>query len=175
MALIEGENSWARSFLITCINQARSYTGLESARTFLEASNLPARLWAEAVRHSCWLANRTPKSALPDGKSPYEMATGIKPDLSEVKPWGVKVYVRRINAGKLSSQADEGRFVGFDDESKGSRIYWPLELSPSKGSWMMPMILFLPRKQVIKTSKIHLQTQFNPKIILPSLLIPQRP
>jgi hypothetical protein len=100
-------------------------THLQNARAMLIQAKLPSFLWAEAIRHSIWLRNRTYTSSLPESKTPYETATGIKPDLTGLLEWGSKVWVKRLNAGKLQPQALEARFVGMDDESKGYRIYWP--------------------------------------------------
>jgi len=30
-----------------------------------------------------------------------------------------------LNVSKLETRAVEGNFMGYDDESKGSQIYWP--------------------------------------------------
>ena len=56
---------------------------------------------------------------------PHEIGTGQKPDLSAICPWGCKAWVKRLDVGKLKPRAEECRFVGIDDESKGYRIYWP--------------------------------------------------
>ena len=53
------------------------------------------------------------------------MATGLKPDLSVVRPWGCKMWVKHLDIGKLEPWAEECRFVGIDSESKGYRVYWP--------------------------------------------------
>jgi hypothetical protein len=100
-------------------------THVEGARAMMEAAGLPKNLWAEAVRHHVWIRNRVPSRTLPEMKTPHEMGTGEKPDLSAVHAWGTKAWVKRLNAGKLKSRAEEGRFVGIDSESKGYRIYWP--------------------------------------------------
>lgn len=99
-------------------------THLEGARAMLIQSQLPTTLWAEAVRHSVWLRNRAPTRALDGNKTPLEMATGEKPDLSELHEWGSVIWVKILNAGKLEPHAEEVRFVGFDEESKGYRVYW---------------------------------------------------
>jgi len=52
------------------------------------------------------------------------MATGFKPDLSNLITWGAKVWVKIRDAGKLQPRAVEGHFMGYDEESKAYRVYW---------------------------------------------------
>lgn len=97
---------------------------VEGARAMLLAAELPESLWAEAASHFVWLRNRVPTKALPDYKTPIQMSTGDCPDLSNVRQWGHKVWVKRTQSPKLGSKVVKGRFIGFDEESKGYRIYW---------------------------------------------------
>jgi hypothetical protein len=73
----------------------------------MDAAGLPKNLWAEAVRHHVWIHNRVPTRALPDMKMPHEMGTGKKPDLSGIRAWGCKVWVKKLNIGKLDMRAEE--------------------------------------------------------------------
>ncbi|KAF9488086.1 hypothetical protein BDN71DRAFT_1363453, partial [Pleurotus eryngii] len=57
--------------------------------------------------------------------TPYEAAFGKKPDLTDLRVWGELVYVRTEGGDKLGGHVKEGHWVGFDDLSKGHRIYWP--------------------------------------------------
>jgi hypothetical protein len=100
-------------------------THMNDAHAMMIAAGLPRSLWAEAVHHNVWLCNRTPTRALTGLKTPFEVATGKKPDLLQLCEWGAIVWVKCLDAGKLDPRAEEARFVGFDDESKGYRIYWP--------------------------------------------------
>lgn len=100
-------------------------TLLEKVRAMLHESGLPRALWGEAVRHAVWLKNRTPTKAL-EGGTPLEAATGQKPDLSRVRTWGSRVWVRTEGGTKLGGRVVEGRWVGIDDNSpNGCRVYWP--------------------------------------------------
>ena len=58
-------------------------------------------------------------------KTPYEAAFGKKPDLSDVREWGDKVWVWIEGGDKLGGRVREGRWMGVSDESKGVRVYWP--------------------------------------------------
>ena len=105
-------------------------TRAEATRALLLASGLPRSLWAEAMLHSVWLQNRSATRAL-NGKTPYEMVKGVKPYLGGLQEFGVAAYVKNTKAGKLDARAAKGRFVGYDSESKGYRIYWPDKRSVS--------------------------------------------
>jgi hypothetical protein len=91
-------------------------THMEGARVMMEAAGLPKHLWAEAVRHHVWIWNRVPTCALPEMKTPHEIGSGEKPDLSAVRPWGCKPWVKRLGVWKLEPRAEECCFVGMDSE-----------------------------------------------------------
>ena len=97
---------------------------LNHVRALLADSGLPKFLWKEALKFAMWIRNRTTTHQL-DGKTPYEAFHGVKPDVGEIHLWGSRVWVRDLTAGKLDPRGREGRFVGYDAESKGCRIYWP--------------------------------------------------
>ena len=94
-------------------------TIMEGARALLLAAKLPELLWAEAANHFIWLRNRVPTKTLPNYQTPIEIATGNRPDLSNVREWGHKVWVKKTHSSKLGSKVNKGRFVGIDEESKG--------------------------------------------------------
>jgi hypothetical protein len=96
-----------------------------TARALLIQSGLPPRLWAEAIRFSVWLHNRSFTTAVQSLKTPYEIVTGRKPSLVNLRPWGSKILVKNLGAGKLESRVREGRYLGPDEESAGVRVYWP--------------------------------------------------
>jgi hypothetical protein len=99
-------------------------TRAEWAWALLIASGLPRFLWEEAMNHSTWLQNQLPAAAL-EGKTPYEAWHNKKPHLAGIQEFGAAAYVKDLKAGKLDAWAKVGRFVGYDSESKGFRIYWP--------------------------------------------------
>ncbi len=71
-----------------------------------------------------WLLNRTTTKAI-NGMTPYEATFGKKPNLSGVREWGDKVWVRVEAGDKLGGRVKEGRWMGIDEQSKGARVYWP--------------------------------------------------
>ena len=100
-------------------------TRAERARALLLASGLPHFLWQEAMLHATWLQNRTPAQVL-EGKTPYEMLNKKVPNLAGIQEFGAAAYVKELDA-----RAKVWRFVGYDSESKGYRIYWPGQRSVS--------------------------------------------
>ncbi|PPQ82237.1 hypothetical protein CVT24_012925 [Panaeolus cyanescens] len=96
-----------------------------TARALLLESGLPQSLWAEAVNFSCWLHNRSYTSTNPNFCTPYEIGTGIKPNLALLRTWGSFILVKDLHAGKLSSLVRPGRYLGPDEQSWGIRVYWP--------------------------------------------------
>jgi transposase InsO family protein len=105
-------------------------TLLEKVRAMLHASQLPKFLWGEAVKHAIYLKNRTSTKAL-DGKTPYEAFFGVKPNLRNLPEFGTKVWVHTPGNSKLEGRSVIGRWVGFDEESSGHRIYSPEKRSIS--------------------------------------------
>jgi hypothetical protein len=106
------------------VSERFNQTVIERTRAMLHASGLSRFLWGEAVHHAVWLFNRSPTKAL-NGMTPLEAATGTKPDIAGLREWGEKVWVRVEKGNKLGGCVQEGRWVGFAANSKGSRIYWP--------------------------------------------------
>ena len=90
---------------------------LEHVRAILHASGLPKFLWGEAVRHVVWLKNCTSTAAVA-AKTPIEVVTGKKPDLAELPEWGCRVWVHTKMNSKLDARAVEGKWIGYDEQSK---------------------------------------------------------
>ncbi|EDN95233.1 hypothetical protein SS1G_11109 [Sclerotinia sclerotiorum 1980 UF-70] len=80
------------------------------ARALLLLANLPQNLWPEAIKTAGYLENRTPKRAL-QWKTLFESATGNKPSLAHLYPYGCLAYVlnkqipRRAKIATLSPEA----------------------------------------------------------------------
>lgn len=86
------------------------------ARALLLSANLPQNLWPEAIKTAGYLENRTPKRAL-QWKTPFESATGNKPSLAHLHPYGCLAYVlnKQIpRRAKMQPRAKLGYLVGYD-------------------------------------------------------------
>lgn len=110
------------------VSERLNRTLMEKVRAMLIASGQPRYLWGEAVMHAVWLKNRTSTKAL-GGRTPFEAATGNIPNLRGVPEWGARVWVHSTTDGKVGDRAKPARWLGFDAQSKGHRVYWPEQRS----------------------------------------------
>ena len=78
------------------------------------------RLWAEAVATAAYLRNCSATTAL-DGRTPYEMWYGRKPNLGHLRVFGCTAYAHIPDCArrKLDGMAEKLRFVGLQQESEG--------------------------------------------------------
>ena len=97
---------------------------LERIRALRHLTGLPDFLWGEALHHATWLKNRTATRTL-DNKTPFEALFGSPPDFSGLRRWGCHVWVHDDSGSKLDVRAREGRWLGFDVDSRAHRVYWP--------------------------------------------------
>ncbi len=96
----------------------------EHARALLFDAGLPKFLWGEAILHAAWLRNRTTSKNTP-GSTPHERGTGQKPNLSNLPCFGVTCWMHQENVGKLDPKSKPARWVGYELQSKGHKVYWP--------------------------------------------------
>ncbi len=80
--------------------------------------------WAEAISTACHATNRLYfRKGLE--KTPYEILTGNKPNVSYFKVFGCKCYVlvKDTHLSKFDSRAQEGIFVGYATDSHTYRVF----------------------------------------------------
>ena len=84
-------------------------TLIETARYLLIESGLPQPLWAEAVLAANYVCNRCPSKAL-NGKTPYEVWFGVKPEIKHTMEFGSQVFIldKSPGRGKFNEQSKEG-------------------------------------------------------------------
>ena len=87
---------------------------------------LPKLLWGEAANTAVYVQNRSPHQAL-DFKTPEEVFTGKKLDVSHLRIFGCLVYfhVLKEKRNKLEAFGKKGIFVGYSENSKAYKIYVP--------------------------------------------------
>jgi hypothetical protein len=75
-----------------------------------------------------YILNRTPTKSV-EGATPFEMWYGKKPTVQHLRTFGCIVYVRNTTP-HLSKLKDRGRkmiFIGYEQGTKGYRVYDPVE------------------------------------------------
>jgi hypothetical protein len=99
---------------------------MEAVKTMTHDQDLPMCLWAEATMTTVYVQNRLCHSAL-GFKTPEEMFTGKKPEVSHLKICGCPVFIHipKENRNKLEPSGKKGIFVGYCEVSKAFRIYIP--------------------------------------------------
>lgn len=128
------------------VSERLNRTLMEKTRALLLTSGLPAYLWGEAVLHAIWLKNRTSTKAL-DGRTPFEAINGRPPTLLGLPVWGCCVWVHDTSTGKVGVRALAARWVGYDGQSKGHRVYWDtthrvtVERNVRFGELLLPVVV----------------------------------
>ena len=97
-------------------------TLMERVRAMLRYAQVPAYLWGEAIGAANYVRNCSPVTN--QSKTPVELFTGIKPDVSKFRTFGSTAYVHIPKAlrNKLDAVSVKGIFVGYEETSKAYRI-----------------------------------------------------
>ena len=79
--------------------------------------DLPMYLWAEAARTTVYVHNRISHSTL-GNKTPEDMFTGEKHEVSHLKIFGCPVYIHipKEKRLKLDPSEKKGLFVGYSEQ-----------------------------------------------------------
>jgi hypothetical protein len=86
-------------------------TLFEKARAILFDSELTKQMWGEAIRVATYLYNRLPTET---SVTPYEQWFNKKPDVSIIKPFGCKVFVKKLgHLRKLDPRSMELKMIGY--------------------------------------------------------------
>jgi hypothetical protein len=78
------------------------------------------------------------------------------------------MWVKRTHSPKLSSKVQIGRFIGFDEESKGYRIYWEDRhaVTVERDVYFDKRSLSTPETTLIE-GETHSTNQYLPKAVTP--------
>lgn len=98
-------------------------------KEMLRDCKIPANLWPEAVKYAIWVKNRTPTRTLRKKITPWQAASGDKPNLSKERIFGSRAWVvipqESRQTGKLmQDRARLGYYVGRESEHI-ARVYFP--------------------------------------------------
>ena len=97
------------------------------ARCLLKSMGVPGQFWGEAVKTAAYLLNRSPTKSL-NGKTPFEVWFGRKPNVRHLRTFGCTAYAKRIGPGvnKLVDRSLPGVFLGYEPGMKGYRVFDPV-------------------------------------------------
>jgi transposase InsO family protein len=99
----------------------------EAAGTILIDAKMPKFMWAEAMLYAAFTINRTGKTRIPN-KTPYEVFFN-KPcyEIRNLEAFGTKVVIQipKQKRKKLDPKGEEGIFIGYPPNVKGTKIYFP--------------------------------------------------
>jgi hypothetical protein len=100
---------------------------LNTARSLLLSSSVPAVFWGEAVLTAAYLLNRMPTPLL-SGSTPYERLYGTIPNYSLLRVFGSTCFVLlpKKDRTKLSTRCVLCVFLGYGIQQKGYRCYDPV-------------------------------------------------
>ena len=89
----------------------------------LHDQRLPKFLWDEAANTTVYVQNQCPHQAL-GSKTPEEMFTGKKPNVSHFRIFGSPIYFHmpKEKRNKSGASRKKGIFVGYGENTKGYRI-----------------------------------------------------
>ena len=91
----------------------------------LASASLSLFLWPKAVQYKFYLKNICPTYALHENIIPYKAFWNRKPDVSNVKEFGAKVWVliQNKHINKLQPKAKQYIFVGLGEHSRAYQYY----------------------------------------------------
>ena len=109
------------------IAERKNRTLVEMARAFLLHARLdPNLFWQYAVETAAFTHNRVTIVAK-HGKTPHELFTGKKPDVSRFHIFGCDAFIPLLGPNvnsKMAAQGEQGIFVGYDPRHEGAWRIW---------------------------------------------------
>lgn len=101
-------------------------TLVEAARSMLQSTKLPNKLWAECVNTAAYVLNRTGPTKIVD-KTPYELWNAKEASIDHLKVFGTEcfVHVPKQKRQKFDAKSVKGYLVGYCGDRDGYRVYVP--------------------------------------------------
>lgn len=101
-------------------------TLVEAARTLLHSRNMDKQFWAEAVNTAVFVLNRASCSSVKT-ETPFKLWFNKDFDIKIFREFGaaVSIHIPKEKRRKLDKKCEEGIFVGYENTTKGYRVYFP--------------------------------------------------
>lgn len=99
-------------------------TLVEKARCMLLDGKLSIKFWAEAINTAAYIVNRSPSRVI-SNKTPEEMWSGVRPELSHFRVFGCKamMHVPKEKRKKFDPKSIQCIMVGYSETSKAYRLF----------------------------------------------------
>ena len=99
-------------------------TLVEAVRSMLIDANLPHKFWAEGLSTAVYLKNRSPAKAV-KGMTPFEAWKNTRPKVGHLRVFGCDAFahIPKDERHKLDAKARKSIFLGYEEETKGYRLY----------------------------------------------------
>ncbi|KAL0159683.1 hypothetical protein M9458_043408, partial [Cirrhinus mrigala] len=134
----------------------------DMTRCLLIESKLPDELWNYAMQTSAYVRNRC--YCRRTKKTPYELFTGRKPDVSKMQKFGSTCFAYKQEKGKLDSRCEEGVFIGYDKNSPAYLVYYP-NTGKIQKQRLVKFTAKTTREKETQTSQTHKEYEvMSPKI-----------
>ncbi|XP_071940050.1 uncharacterized protein [Coffea arabica] len=108
------------------VAERKNRTVMDMVRSMMHSKGIPKSFWVEAVSCAIYVLNKCP-ARCNFGKTPQEVWTGMKPDISHFKVFGCLAYVHVPDhlRKKLDDKAEKCIFIGYSHETKGYKLFNP--------------------------------------------------
>ncbi|KAK8983773.1 hypothetical protein V6N11_009559 [Hibiscus sabdariffa] len=103
------------------VSERRNRTLLDMVRSMMSHTDLPTSFWGYALETAAFTLNHVPSKSVQ--KTLHEMWTGRSPNMSFLRIWGCKAYVKHQMSTKLEPKSQKCTFVGYPKETKGYYFY----------------------------------------------------
>jgi hypothetical protein len=106
------------------VAKRKNRTLIESSRIMLDEYKTSNRFWAKAINTACHIVNRLYLHQLLK-KTPYELLSSNKPNVSYFRVFGSKFYVllKRFKSSKFAPKVYEDFMLGYDSNSHAYHIF----------------------------------------------------
>lgn len=104
--------------------ERQNRTIVEMARTMLAAAELPLSLWGKASNTAALIRNFLPLDRL-DGRTPWEVWCGTKPNVGFLRVFGSKAYalIEDQQRNKFAPKSEQLVLVGYEPQQKAYRLW----------------------------------------------------
>jgi transposase InsO family protein len=93
------------------VAERRNRTLFDMVRSMRAQTNLPISFWGDALLTAAYILNRVPSKSV--SSTPYELWSGVKPNLGYFHPWGCATYIHNTSHeyGKLGPRGKKCIFI----------------------------------------------------------------